>query len=174
MKNAVGLAVIPLRNDAQERALVEANKVIEKVRVGLHLREGKRLPYPQSFKMGRNEWFAAKAQYDIESRLIEKDGDARVAMGEVQLWKMSAKGIERFIKLAMEDAAARYDAFVAKLVAKVGPVETAVLQGNHVWGHSVLIVTDADGNTTKWKTQQIVNVSKLGLLFHQWPSRKMK
>jgi hypothetical protein len=50
----------------------------------------------------------------------------------------------------------------------------ASITGTHIWGHSVLTVTLPNGTVERWKTQQIVNQSKLGLLFNQWPSRKMK
>lgn len=174
MTNPVAAAVLPLKNAAIERAVEVANAVIEDVRFALTNREFKRLPYPKSFNMGRNEWMQAKAQYDLESRLIETDGHARIAMGEVQLYKMSPKAADRFVAQAREDAAAQYDAFVAKLVTKVGEVEAADLEGNHVWGYSFLKVTKADGTTETWKTQQIVNVSKLGTVFNQWPTRKVK
>lgn len=71
-------------------------------------------------------------------------------------------------------AAARYDAFVRKLAGKIGEVQDATLTGNHVWSHSLLTVTPPDGSQETWKTQQIVNVSKLGKPFNQWPSRKLE
>ena len=79
-----------------------------------------------------------------------------------------------FVKNAKDLAAAQYDAFVVKLIGKIGAVETASLHGEHVWGHSILTVVKADASVERWKTQQIVNVSKLGTLFNQWPSRKVK
>ena len=174
MTNPVEAAVLPLKNAAIEHAVEVAYAITERVRFALAGREFKRLPYPQSFNMGRNEWAKAKSAYDLESRLIETDGDCRPALGEVQLYKMSLKAIDRFLDQVREDAAAQYDAFVAKLVTKVGEVETADLEGNHVWGYSFLKVVKADGTTETWKTQQIVNVSKLGTVFNQWPTRKVK
>jgi hypothetical protein len=82
--------------------------------------------------------------------------------------------VRRFIKQRMEWAAADYDAFVIKLVKKIGEVKKAELHGNHVWGYSTLIVTIPDGEVQAWKTQQIVNHSKLGKPFNQWPTRRMK
>ena len=34
--------------------------------------------------------------------------------------------------------------------------------------------THADGTTHQWRTEMIINVSKLGALFNQWPTRKLK
>lgn len=61
---------------------------------------------------------------------------------------------------------------MAKLIGKIGPVTSATIKGNHVWGHSVLTITNPDAVVEHWKTRQIVNVSKLGKLFNQWPTRK--
>ncbi|MNE44768.1 hypothetical protein D3C80_1390130 [compost metagenome] len=88
--------------------------------------------------------------------------------------RMSPNGCALFVKQAQENASAQYDAFIAKLEAKIGEVTAAILSGEHVWGHSILTVTKADGTTEKWKTQMIVNVSVLGNLFNQWPTRKVK
>ena len=87
---------------------------------------------------------------------------------------MSEAKIDRFVAARKEQAAAEYDAFIAKLVKKIGPVVTAELDGNHVWSHSILTVVLKSGEQQRWKTQQITNISKYGKHFNQWPSRKMK
>jgi hypothetical protein len=68
----------------------------------------------------------------------------------------------------------QYTAFIQKLEGKVGAHTAAALDGSHVWGFSILTVTKADGTVEKWKTEQIINVSVLGKVFNQWPSRKVK
>jgi hypothetical protein len=82
--------------------------------------------------------------------------------------------VERFITRAKEDAAAQYDSYVQKLIGKIGEVTAASLDGDHVWGFSYLTVTLPNGKKEVWKTQMIVNISKLGKLFNQFPTRKMK
>lgn len=68
-----------------------------------------------------------------------------------------------------------YDKFVAKLIGKVGlDVTTADLDGNHIWGHSILTITRSDGSVENWKTQTILNFSVHGTPFNQWPTRKTK
>ena len=88
--------------------------------------------------------------------------------------EISAPKAAHYIKQAMEAADADYTAFVAKLEAKVGEHVDAKLTGDHVWAHSVLTITKADGSVERWKTQRILNVSSLGLVFNQWPTRKQK
>jgi len=90
---------------------------------------------------------------------------------------MDTRGVERFVERAQAQAAVEYDAFVCKLVNKVGAVVDAELIGDHVWSYSVLRVTKREGVETfveRWKTQQIWNVSVLGNHFPQWPTRLMK
>jgi hypothetical protein len=81
------------------------------------------------------------------------------------------------IEQAKEQAAAQYDAFVCKLIKKIGPVNRALLQEQGVWQYSILSVRKLDGPRVRWehwKTQQIENVSVLGNYFPQWPTRLMK
>ena len=88
---------------------------------------------------------------------------------------MTPETVEKFAASARETAAAEYDAFVAKLEAKIGDdVAAAELAGNHVWNHSTLTITRTDGSVERWRTSMIINVSKLGKLFNQFPTRKAK
>jgi len=86
----------------------------------------------------------------------------------------SQEGIDKFLDDAAAMASAQYDEFICKLIRKVGPCTAATLQGSHVWGYSTLTCSLVDGTTQAWRTQQIVNVSKLGKVFNQWPSRQVK
>lgn len=79
-----------------------------------------------------------------------------------------------FIKEAGENAAFSFDLYSAKLTGKVGAVVRAAIDGKHLWQGSTLSVTTVDGVDQRWFTQQIVNCSKLGKLFNQFPTRKLK
>lgn len=165
-------AVAPVKADAIERAEQEAHKIVKSVEVALKIVDGdldKAAPRPDSFRMNRRDYQNANTKRKTFSMLTTREG---FAYGE-NIVRMDPVRIERFIEQARLDAAAQYDAFVAKLVHKVGPHSSATLEGNHVWGHSILTVTTPTG-VQRWKTQMIVNVSKLGKLFNQWPSRKVK
>jgi hypothetical protein len=92
-----------------------------------------------------------------------------------QFVTINNEGIERIVSAARTDASAQYIAFVAKLIKKIGDdVVDANLSGSHVWGYSYLTITRASGSKECWKTQQILNVSVLGTVFNQWPTRKVK
>lgn len=133
-------------------------------------------PYPDSFRMSRNAYLLAQARYNTAMSLTSKQPAQRVTyMTKDPDLRIKDEAKEaHFISEARDFAAGQYDAFVAKLVNKIGVHATATLEGNHVWGESFLTVTFADKEPEVWKTQQIWNVSKLGKDFPQWPSRKVK
>jgi hypothetical protein len=80
--------------------------------------------------------------------------------------------VEEMVQNARAMAAASYEAYVAKMIAKIGDVtEASMCTSSHVWGYSVLEVTTVAGERQVWTTQQIVNCSVHGKLFNQWPSR---
>lgn len=174
----VGRVVHPLKVVAVAHAHKSAEKVVERVRADLEANGWDRVkaaPYPQS-NMGRAAHQMDLAKYNLYSTLTET-AKASHRMGEPQICTMSDSGIARFIAQAEKDAAFQYDAFICKLVAKVGEVIDARLEGDHVWSHSILYVTKREGGETfgeRWKTQQIVNFSKFGSGFYQWPTRKVK
>lgn len=97
-----------------------------------------------------------------------------VGMNDPMMADVVPEKVEKFVKEAEEDAAKEYDLFVAKLEEKIGACVSAELAGNHVWSHSILTVTKQDGTGERWKTQMILNVSKYGKVFNQFPTRKVK
>jgi hypothetical protein len=177
----IAKAVEPVRAEAIARATKEAYAVIAKVEVALAGAGGDRevlAPFPNSFKCDKRSFMIQKGYYTLVRDLTEADVEPGTYVSRSPRApdpaRMSPKGCAKFVKQSQEDASAQYDSFIAKLEAKIGEVTAATLSGEHVWGHSVLTVTKADGTSEKWKTQMIVNVSVLGKLFNQWPSRKMK
>lgn len=180
MVNCIAQAVAPLRADAIARAEKNARDRAEAILADLATYDWdlqKAAPYPRSM-MDRKAYVAQKRKRDIYNMLTSADGSRnRISrsMNDPDYRLRDETKVNHFIEQCKEGAGLQYDAFVAKLTTKVGEgVTAATLNGNHVWGHSILLITKADGSTEKWKTQQIVNTSALGLLFNQWPSRKVK
>lgn len=178
----IAKAVEPVRAEAIARATKKAFEIIAKCEVDLAAAGGDRqvlAPYPSSWNCDKRTWNIKKGYYNLVQMLTERDipeGAYRGSrsMNDPDPARMSVKGCAKFVKQSQEDASAQYDAFIAKLETKIGEVTAATLTGEHVWGHSILTVTKADGTSEKWKTQMIVNISVLGKLFNQWPSRKTK
>lgn len=177
--NPIEAAVLPLKTDAIERARQEAIARLEHAKATLAEHGGDinaAAPYPSGMGYSHTH-HAERIKYNFYHSIFKTDPDAgyqSLRPGSPHLVVYDEKRGERYIQQRMDDAAAQYDAFVVKLVGKIGKVKAAVLQGNHVWGRSTLIVTKPDGEMQAWKTQQIVNYSKLGNPFNQWPTRQLK
>lgn len=129
-------------------------------------------PYPRYNQYGP-EADAAKAKHNWVHSLTS-NGSGSYRSGQPDIAQRDERGIERQVQFARETTALQYDAFICKMVKKVGPCLAAQLTGDHIWGHSFLTVMKPGGSTERWKTQQIVNYSVLGNAYYQWPSRIVK
>lgn len=170
----IAAAVQPLKQATVDRSVAMMQRHIESVRTAL---EGAGwdlnlvAAYPHS-RMSRPEYMQKKARYEFFNRLTRwAESSHRPGTPLFVVW--SDEAAARLLVEAAEMAAASYEAFVAKLEAKVGEHSEAKLIVNGTWAYSVLEVITPVG-VQRWKTQQIVNVSVLGKLFNQWPTRLMK
>jgi hypothetical protein len=172
-KHPVEIAVAPVKADAIAAAEQRARETVERHRAGLEAAGWNQniwAPYPDHRSA---DYHQANAKYRTCSCLVSWL-EVTSRRNEPLIVQMDEGKIARFIENAKTLAAEQYDMFIMKLVRKIGDCESAMLEGNHVWGSSVLTVFKLPGITERWKTQQIVNYSKLGLAFPQWPSRKVK
>lgn len=167
-------AVAPLRIDACERAERYARKLAGSIATKLaaanhDLRIA--APYPNS-RLPRLQFAVLYADYRLIQSLTtwRKSG---IGMHEPCYADMNPEAVEAFVREARFNAAAQYDLFITKLNKKIGPTTSARLEGNHVWSHSFLHVETPTGPQC-WKTQMIINISKLGKVFNQYPTRKVK
>lgn len=174
----VGAALHNAKADAVKAAGEDARRYVAKVREDLIAHGWDRnaaAPYP--WRGHGYEADTARMKHNNYCRLSKSDPakgyQTSRANNDPHYVIMDDAGIERFVENAERDAAMYYDKFICKMVAKVGVCDGASIDGNHVWSYSILTVTKGDV-IERWKTQQIINVSKLGLHFPQWPSRLMK
>lgn len=173
--NVIEQAVAPLKSKAMDAAEQYARRVIawylEKL-AAANWDAQVAFPRPRSFKMSRNEYHKAQAQRQVMMLVTESAGySSRIDGPEMR--KQSDAAEARFIEMARIDARLNYDAYVAKLVSKIGEADSAELSGDALWTYSVLKVAKGD-KIERWKTRQILNVSKLGKVFNQFPTRLMK
>jgi hypothetical protein len=173
-KHPVALAIEPLRVEAVDRAEKNARETVERVRKQLS-EAGNDLnvaaPYPDR-EVRRHERESALRRYYLFGSLTTWRKGGRSG-GEPILADVVDEKVEEFVRKAKIAAADQYDLFVVKLCQKIGDCESATIEGSHVWGHSFLTVEKKSGREI-WKTQQIINTSKLGTAFNQWPSRIVK
>jgi hypothetical protein len=88
--------------------------------------------------------------------------------------QMAPGKIAAFLQQMEKDAEVSFDSYIAKLAEKIGQeIKSADVQGN-LWNGSILEVVTLANEVQRWKTQIIINRSKLGLLFNQYPTRRMK
>jgi hypothetical protein len=179
MTNFIAVAVEPLREAAMDRAAQKAKEILLDISFKLTNASGDRdafAPFPSSTNESSKSWSEKKAYYDLVRRCTKCNWpSASKSSKEPDLGKMDFDVSFAFVEAARKDASFQYDAFIAKLTEKAGEgVVSAELIGNHVWGYSILKVTKDTGLVDLWKTQMIINVSKLGNVFNQFPTRKVK
>jgi hypothetical protein len=87
----------------------------------------------------------------------------------------SDEAVEHKVGQVRAATAADFDAYVCKLNTKVGEHTAAALvfETNYLWSNSTIDVSKLDGTVERWNTKTIVNCSVLGLVFNQWPTRKV-
>lgn len=175
--NPIAAAVAPLKADAVKHAAEYAAKKTEAVRKALEAADwdlDTAAPYPDSLRVSHRTYASMINLRDLYRSLVDLETVGNPYIRPKYKAHMSDAKCAKFIEDAEKAAAAAYDLFVMKLVGKIGSCQTADLDGNHIWGHSILRVTFADKAAEKWKTQTITNISKLGKVFLQWPTRKVK
>ena len=170
----IAQAVEPLRQEAMEQAAQVVTTYVKSLLARLEA-AGMDLnvmaPMPTS-TMSRQDYLNAKNLRATMLRLTLPT-EATRRPGQPAVRTVNQAAVNEFVEQARRDASDAYSAFVAKLEKKVGEHSAAALDGSHVWGFSILTVQTPAG-AQRWKTQQIVNVSSLGKVFNQWPSRQVK
>jgi uncharacterized protein YoxC len=124
---------------------------------------------PRSYNMDIQRYYESFTEsvnpQSSYSRLQPKEPNIRVE---------DKKAIKSMLKETAQAAQLNYDSFIAKIVGKVGePVVDAELKGN-IWTGCTLTVETKEGETQVWDTKIIVNISKLGKVFNQFPTRRKK
>lgn len=189
----VAIAVEPLRVDAMQEARADALAKVKTITDKIEEILGK---YSDTFDIRkvapRPDWYsikhhdkAAKEAYDaackweakVESitEPTNKEKYYYYRDNEPKIVKIEEEKIAHKVIRAQEFAALDFESFVYKLVEKLGDHESAELsQIQGLWTHSMLTVTKKDGTVQRWETKRIINMSCLGKLFFQWPTRLLK
>jgi hypothetical protein len=170
----IAQAVEPRRAASIDRARESALRYVEAVRARLveaGMDFDAAFPRPTT-GMGRVAYRQAQSVRDNAIRLCRVLISTR-RPGQPLPVEISDEGVARFVAQIEADASADFDAYVAKLESKVGETVEASIDGASLWIGSVLTVRTIAGAVERWSTKQIVNVSVLGTLFNQWPTRRM-
>jgi hypothetical protein len=182
-REPVGAAVHALKAEAVAHAEQQARDRVARVLKGLAEAGGDQnayAPYPRQrgWRMTPDEE-AARDKHNFVGQITKPDESKGYQSYSTDpdrpYYRVpDEERIERFVNDHREMVAIQYDMFICKMVGKVGEVASAKLDGSHVWSYSFLDVIKPDGSGERWKTQQIVNYTKYGKPYYQWPSRIVK
>jgi len=168
-------AVEPMRSAAVEFAVQCAEATVEKLiassPVGVDFNE--LFPRPNSH-MNRRDYISRREERGFASRFLDREHSTKLHAPE-PITGVNEQGVARYLDEVRVAANADFDAYVAKLSKKVGDIVSATVYGRALWNGSTLTVKRANAagglSSEQWVTRQIVNVSSLGRLFNQWPTR---
>ncbi len=129
-------------------------------------------PYPDG-NMDRSTYRQAERKYRRVRSYFRAIKGCR-GMREPEIVVEIEGASDRLVDAATESANGLVDAYLIKLLGKIGkPVAQAETNGN-IWDYAILTVVCADGEEQVWRTNCILNRSCLGTLFNQWPTRRTK
>ena len=172
--NPIYAAIAPQKADAVQHAMQYTRErialFIAQFPIGSDLRDN--APEANSFKDGKQTYLSKTAKRSLAFRVLKFLDRGYMPHAPYIVAGRDDEGVERLIEEAGQDAAASFDAYVAKLTAKVGPCEQAGVEGA-LWQRSRLSVRKGPV-VEQWITQQILNFSVYGKAFNQWPTRKCK
>ncbi len=171
----IEIAVSPLKAIAMDSAGEFARKIINQYLTKLEAAGwdlNVAFPRPHG-RMSREAYRSAAAQHSLATRITIHTKPSR-RFNDPNIVARCEASENKFVEDCRRNAGEQFIAYVSKLTNKIGEVTEASLESRSVWAHSILTVTKVDGSKEAWKTQQIINVSKLGTPFNQWPTRKLK
>lgn len=148
-------------------------------------------PYPNG-NQSRKTYVQAKNEYDWAHRVTEKmelgsaPGDEQKNYWNGLVWvrhesyhpnapryvQIKQSAWESARKEAISAADASIDGYIAKLASKIAKDAVEATYNGELWFGSVLTVVCEDGEKQVWNTKCILNVSCLGTVFNQWPTRR--
>lgn len=174
----IALAVEPMRQDAIDSAEKTARLVIDGVRNKLAAHDGDfNAAYPYPHGSDRNYKYIIYTRNEARSLMIPDASRPHKSYihNSPYYMVMDDESCSKYIKMQKQMASEQFDLYVAKLSGKVGTCDNAELTRAYrgVWGDSLLTVQKGE-IIERWRTQHILNRSKLGLWFNQFPTRLLK
>jgi hypothetical protein len=163
-------AVLPLKKAAQDRAEEQLRKAFANAGKLLARAEFKLsvvAPEPTE-KYGSLEYDAALARRSFFASFTKP-----VANGS-DVVSVDLERIEQKVELERVMAGMSFDSFVHKLNLKINDTTLKATLSGSPWSGSTLMVETKNKGTQVWYTKVIVNCSKLGKVFNQFPTRLAK
>lgn len=174
-QNAIAIAVQPIKQSSIDAAVEATHEVIAKIKAKLEAANWDlNVAFPRpGIHTSRANYIAQKAAHDYARSLVTPVQCSR-RPSEPFMVTWCEEGVARAVNEAAKDAAFQYEAYVCKLVKKVGECNDAKMAFNNgVWFDSNLVVTKGEIKEV-WNTKCIVNRSVYGKVFNQFPTRLKK
>jgi hypothetical protein len=121
-----------------------------------------------SLKGLSNCWTYAKVYRNTGLARFVVSSGGEIVRG-VRTESVHALNESRLLEAGMEAATATVEMWVGKIAMKMGELENA--EALYVSGTSFRITGTRGGHAVRIEQQMIINVSRLGRPFNQWPSR---
>ncbi len=195
--DTINAALADFRLDLQQRYIAAYKYRLDQLKKTLDAANGdinKTHPYPSS-SQSRKSYVQAKNEYSFAHAVTEEpplgkapyDEWVSYGGGEKFLTRRQSYmvGAPRYVQMkqsaydsseknAIRDANVEVDSYICKLVGKIGKEKDicSVAYEGRLWFGSLLTVDCADEKQV-WKTKCILNVSVLGNVFNQWPTRRV-
>jgi hypothetical protein len=130
-------------------------------------------PYPKS-NIGRNAYIAAVELRNFATKYFKSTATYGRGMHDPNIVaRVDDAKLEEILEASAKKATEmHFDGYIIKLAGKIGKtIAEAELVGG-LWNDSVLTIKAVDGEVQVWHTHCIWNVSCLGRIFNQWPTRR--
>lgn len=111
-------------------------------------------PEPNT-RLGREQYMKAKEKRDRAKAILSSSR-------------------EKFVKMYTDAAHMDYMKWIVKMTEKIGTKVLDAQMTGSPWVNSVITITDQDGNHQIWHTKMIINTSKYGKPFNQFPTTRKK
>lgn len=160
-------AVLPMKKLAQDKAEEHFRESVRQAAEQVRIHNGdidKMVPIPADLKWNSHEGEAVKLARSFFSLICELHG-GRLYIND------AAVGLE--VHKVRQSAGFEFDAYVYKLNEKINDATLKAELFGDPWSGSTLKVTTKNKGDQIWTTKIIVNVSKYGKLFNQFPTRQV-
>lgn len=192
----INAALADFRADLQQRYIAAYRHRLDQLKKILEASNwdiNKSYPYPSS-QQSRKSYVQAKVVYNWAHATTEEPPLGKAPYDEMRDYGSGPRwvrnqsyrvGEPRYVQIkqsaydnseknAICDANAEVDSYINKLIGKIGKEKhiASVAYAGQLWFGSILTVNCTDEKQT-WKTKCILNVSCLGTVFNQWPTRRV-
>ncbi len=137
-------------------------------------------PFPNKKELSKKDYAEKLEDYNWSHAVTQGHRDLSDVYGSSTCYRQIKKdAFEAARKEAIQAADFSIDSYILKMAGKIGPGDYKVVYTGDLWNGSQIEVRAEDVNVgiyrvvQNWYTRCIINVSCLGTVFNQWPTRRV-